>query len=175
LFVGSLLRSKGIDLLLHALWKLQQPFHCEIIGQGAQEHSFRLWADALGFGKGSRSHQCVQFVGWRSPEALHDHYQRADILVLPSRSPETFGLVGLEAMHHGLPVIAFDVGGVSEWLQHGHTGYLVPPGDLSALADRLSQLIEDPKKRAAFSEHAQQRAASCFSFEKHLDAFVRML
>ncbi|MCB9640031.1 MAG: glycosyltransferase family 4 protein [Myxococcales bacterium] len=174
LFVGSILRSKGLDLLFQALWKLDKPFTCEIVGQGEQEAGFRALAKLMGFGRGARRSQEIVWLGWRSPKQLHAHYQDAEIVVLPSRTPETFGLVGLEAMHHARPVVAFDVGGVSEWLLHAKTGYLAPPSDIDAFSQALRLLMHDPQKRQAMGMAAQRRVQQSFSFEAHIQAFSKL-
>ncbi|HEX7586798.1 MAG TPA: glycosyltransferase, partial [Anaerolineae bacterium] len=89
----------------------------------------------------------VTFLGRRSQEALPYYYASADVVVMPSLY-ESFGMVALEAMACGTPVVASDVGGLSYIVRDGETGFLVPEGDPRALADCLGQLLHDPALRA---------------------------
>jgi glycogen(starch) synthase len=95
-------------------------------------------------------HECyrdrIHFTGWLPAAQVYRWYAAADILVVPSRY-EPFGMVVLEGMLHGLPVIAASVGGPADILEHERTGLLCPPHDASALADALRRLIEDTESR----------------------------
>ena len=88
----------------------------------------------------------IHFTGWLSPAALADWYRAADILVVPSRY-EPFGMVILEGMLHGLPIVSSDVGGPAEILQNGRTGLLFPPRDAERLADAITALVRDHELR----------------------------
>ena len=85
----------------------------------------------------------VEFIGYRSHEELQRYFQRATVGVVPSVWPEPFGMVGLEFMHHQLPVIAFNSGGISDWLKDGHNGFLVPWMDISTMAQRIDYLLQN--------------------------------
>jgi N-acetyl-alpha-D-glucosaminyl L-malate synthase BshA len=89
----------------------------------------------------------------------------ADLFLLPSAS-ESFGLVALEAMASGVPVVASDVGGLPEVIQHGTTGYLAPVGDVDQMAEYAIDLLSDCTKQKAFARAAQQRAAERFDYRK---------
>ncbi|MEE9181141.1 MAG: glycosyltransferase family 4 protein, partial [candidate division NC10 bacterium] len=104
LYVGQIVRSKGLDLLLRALPRLSSPCSLLVAGTGNWEQRCHRIARRLGLD--SR----VQFLGWQFPEALPGLLQRANLVVMPSRWAEPFGLVGLEAMAYGRPVVAFGVG-----------------------------------------------------------------
>jgi len=88
----------------------------------------------------------IHFTGWLSPDALEEWYCVADVLVVPSRY-EPFGMVVLEGMLYGLPVVAADVGGPREILEHGRTGFLFPPTDVRALGDAVLSLVTNPDLR----------------------------
>jgi len=88
----------------------------------------------------------IRFTGWLLPEEVAGWYRAADLLVVPSWY-EPFGMVVLEGMLHGLPIVATRVGGPASILRHGRTGLLVPPKDPRALAAALLRLIEDPALR----------------------------
>lgn len=85
------------------------------------------------------------FTGWLPAEELAEYYGRASLLISPSWF-ETFGLVVLEAMHHGLPIAATRAGGVAELIDHERTGLLSPPRDVPALVDNAVALVTDPTR-----------------------------
>jgi glycosyltransferase involved in cell wall biosynthesis len=137
LFVGQLIRGKGVDLLLRALAKVRVPFQAGILGEGNHRpHCERLCA-RLGL------EDRVTFHGFVPRDQLPPFYENASLLAVSSVWPEPFGLVGREAMCHGLPVVAFDAGGIREWLLDGENGFLVPWMDTDAFAARIEQLIRD--------------------------------
>jgi glycosyltransferase involved in cell wall biosynthesis len=84
----------------------------------------------------------IRFLGWLSASELHRQYRAADVLVVPSRY-EPFGMVVLEGMAHGLPIVAAAVDGPAEILADGRTGLLFAPGDVSGLAETLARLLAD--------------------------------
>ena len=95
----------------------------------------------------------LTFTGWLRPGELAEWYAAADILVVPSRY-EPFGMVILEGMLYGLPVVAADVGGPAEILEHERTGMLVPPRDVDAIAQTVLRLVEDPQLRSRIGKSA---------------------
>ena len=98
----------------------------------------------------------IQFTGWQSPANVAKWYETADILVVPSRY-EPFGMVILEGMFYGLAVLAADVGGPSEILEHGRTGLLFPACDVQALSSALLWLVAHPLERQNIGRAAAYR------------------
>ena len=167
IYLGQLIRGKGVDLLLEALGKLTLPWHARIVGDGPDRAMLENLADRLGI----RDH--LEFTGWlENPEAI---LSQSDVAVFPSRWQEPFGLSGAEAQAHGVPVVAFDVGGVREWLKDGATGYVVPPKDTTAMADRLTELFQNPALRQSLGENARRRMQERFSLEHFLFGFQQLL
>jgi glycosyltransferase involved in cell wall biosynthesis len=162
LFVGQLVRGKGVDVLLHALARGRSGARLLVVGEGAQGDELRGLAASLGIAPR------VTFAGLIPPEGLGALYRRARCLVLPSRSPETFGLVGIEAMSHGLPVIASDAGGVREWLSPGVSGIAVPPGDAGALAGAIDRLAGDDQLAQVLGERGRAAYRERFVPEQHI-------
>ena len=99
----------------------------------------------------------VTFLGRRAQETLHYYYASSDIVVMPSHH-ESFGMVALEAMACGTPVIASDVGGLAELVQDGETGFLVPGGDPAAMAERLRCMLSDKELLARLGRQAANYA-----------------
>jgi D-inositol-3-phosphate glycosyltransferase len=156
LFVGRIERLKGIDSLLKAMAIVVQDFPnwkeeicvC-IVGGDASEDSTVLDKEMarlqdlraeLGIA------DLVTFLGARAQETLPGHYSAADVVVMPSYY-ESFGMVALEAMACGTPVIASQVGGLSFTVQDGVTGFLVPGQDPPALAEKITRLLKDKALR----------------------------
>ena len=100
--------------------------------------------------------QDVIFVGGVSPTELIRYYQSAHIFCSPATGKESFGIVLLEAMATGKPIVASRIGGYSFLLKDGHQGLLVPPNDGPALADALSVLIKNPELRHDMGERGLQ-------------------
>lgn len=105
--------------------------------------------------------QHVRLLGWVRDQAKHDALSQADLLLLPSYH-EGLPVAVLEAMAYGLPVISTPVGGIPEAVDDGETGFLVPPGDVAALAEKIRLLLTDPELRARMSRMAQQRMMEKF-------------
>jgi D-inositol-3-phosphate glycosyltransferase len=99
----------------------------------------------------------VTFLGAQPQAILPYYYSAAEVCVLPSRY-ESFGLVVLEAMACGTPVIASRVGGIPEVVDEGETGFLITPGDEEEIADKIDWLMEDERRRSRMSLQARERA-----------------
>jgi D-inositol-3-phosphate glycosyltransferase len=106
----------------------------------------------------------VLFLGKRGQDTLPYYYSAAEVLVMPSLY-ESFGMVALEAMACGTPVIASEVGGLGYLVQDGQTGYTIPDSDPSALCDKLSRLLGDSRLRATMGPEASQYALN-YAWEK---------
>jgi glycosyltransferase involved in cell wall biosynthesis len=116
----------------------------------------------------------IQIMGYVSDEALPGLYRDADVFVLPSRSGEGFGLVALEAMASGLPVIATSSGGIVDIVTDGVNGRLVPPNDVTALAAALTQLVDDAPFRATLAQGAVDSACTS-SWDESIDSLEETL
>jgi glycosyltransferase involved in cell wall biosynthesis len=109
------------------------------------------------------------FPGWLSGDERVTWLRRASVVALPSTWPEPFGLVGLEAGSVGVPTVAFDVGGISEWLRHDVNGVLVSgPFTAERFGEALAGVLADGRQLAALRKGARQRAAA-MPLSAHLD------
>ncbi|MGH9412051.1 MAG: glycosyltransferase family 4 protein [Vicinamibacterales bacterium] len=114
------------------------------------------------------------FPGWIDASARDALIARARVVIIPSRWPEPFGLVGLEAAAAGVPSIAFNVGGIPEWLTDGVNGRLVPrTGGAAAFGKAIAQVLADSNEYARLSTGARAAAAR-FSVEAHLTRLERV-
>jgi glycosyltransferase involved in cell wall biosynthesis len=119
-----------------------------------------------------RGSAVFRFAGFESdPRKVATFYQASD-LYLHAAKAESFGLVIAEAQACGVPVVATDVNGIPEALDDGRTGYLVPPEDSEAMAERASQLLRDDSLRAAMGKTAIEYAGRNFDLERRLDDYL---
>ena len=163
LFTGQLIRGKGVDQLLRALPLLRHDFRMVIAGEGNQRPELERLAARSGVA------DKVSFAGWvAEPERL---YARCDVAVLPFFWQEPFGLVGPEAMAHGLPVVAFRTGGVDEWLVDGENGLAVPPRDISGFAAAVDRLLADRDLRLRLGRRGREMVSERFSDEEYVRRF----
>jgi len=148
--IGRLIRRKALHDVFLALSRLDKGrFRLLVIGDGPEEAHLRDLARTLGL-----SSQ-VDFLGAVWGDRKFQYLAAADMFVLPS-AHEGFGLVFLEAMHCGLPVIAGASGGQTDFLRHGETGFLVPVGAVEVLAERILHLANDERLRRRMSEFNAQ-------------------
>lgn len=157
LFVGRLTREKALTTLLKALALVQVPFKAVIAGDGPLRPNCERVAAQLSLDPS------VHFRGWLATAALEEEYARCALLVVPSLWPEPFGMVGPEAMAHGKPVVAFDVGGVREWLVDGVNGLFAHAGDTAALAAAIQRVLTNAELRARLGAGARDYVAKRFS------------
>jgi glycosyltransferase involved in cell wall biosynthesis len=162
LCVAALTPDKGHDVLLDGLAMVTDlSWRLECVGSLVRDRAFAdgVRRRALNGGLGNR----VRFTGTRTGPELDRAYAAADLLVLPSHA-ETYGMVVTEALARGLPVLATDVGGVTEALGHGEDGtrpgLLISPGDAAALGAALRTWLSDPELRVRLRRAARERRAS---------------
>ncbi len=155
LFVGRLEPLKGLDLLLRAHARLQSPALLVIVGGDERDEALRSRLRSLGRRLGSL--QRVMFLPAVPHEELPLYYSAADVCAVPSHY-ESFGLVALESMACGTPVVASRVGGLQELVRDGETGFLVSPARPDTFARGLERLLSDPALRDALGRRARLAA-----------------
>ena len=169
--VGRLEVNKGFDVLLRALaniiTELPGGWNWFIVGDGSQRDSLEALSASLGLG----GH--VQFTGALSDSELHTLFSACDMFVHPTLY-EGSSLVTLEAMAHGLPVVASAVGGIPDKVEQGVSGFLVRPGDADELASRTLWLAVRPEERAAMGRRSAQIARERFSLAQSAELTKRL-
>ncbi|MBO20448.1 MAG: glycosyltransferase family 4 protein [SAR202 cluster bacterium] len=160
LFVGRLEKRKGLRYLLEAYGRLKwemPDIRLIVVGPGNPDReSYRVIS--------SQNLQDVEFVGRASYEYLPRYYASADIFCSPATGAESFGIVLLEAMAAGKPVVASDIEGYRGIITHGEQGLLFPKKDSGALADTLRVLARDPELRQKLGGQGN-RSAEDFRWE----------
>ncbi|MBK9007976.1 MAG: glycosyltransferase [Anaerolineae bacterium] len=171
LFVGRIEPLKGVDTLLEAMSCLQmkesRPVHLAIIGgdpaaspemMNAEMARLKNLCEVLGLD------QSVVFLGVRDQDKLPYYYSAAEVVVMPSHY-ESFGMVALEAMACGAPVIASEVGGLAYLVRDGETGFTIPAEEPETLCEKLSWLLNDDELHAKMSAQAAAYAQD-YAWEK---------
>lgn len=174
LTVGRLIPSepgKGVDSVIKVLPKViaavPDLFYVVIGGGDLQSRLEEMARESL-------VRDRILFIGKVQLEQLKGYYSRADVFVMPSRQ-EGFGIVFLEAMAFGKPVIAGDYGGAPEIVQDGVTGFLVNPDDLEGLTCRLIQLLQDEALRKEMGEAGRQRILENFTVVRFEERLTKIL
>jgi len=166
-FIGRIERSKGIFLILDIIKKIDLNYTLHVIGDGPDLEEAKRKAQSQGISDN------VIFHG----RYLHNEFIKLfkpDICVFPTKRVEGFPLVLVESMFAEMPVVAFDMGGVSDAVEDGKTGYLVKEGDLKEFRKKLIKLMEDSYLRLSFGKNAKEKAENEFRLDKMIDAYERV-
>jgi D-inositol-3-phosphate glycosyltransferase len=180
MFVGRIEPLKGIETLLHAIALIQNRYPeavenvcVAIIGgdpwsDNPDVEMARLQAMRTELGV----HDMVTFLGAKDQNALPNYYAAAEMVIMPSHY-ESFGMVALESMATGTPVIASEVGGLAFLVRDGENGFHVPSRDPEALAERIYELLVNPACRDRLGRQAQQHAEQ-YAWPKIVDRMLRV-
>ena len=171
LFVGRIEPLKGVDTLLEAMSCLQKkesrPVHLAIIGgdpAASPEEMNTEMARLMSMCEALGLDQSVVFLGVRDQDKLPYYYSAAEVVVMPSHY-ESFGMVALEAMACGTPVIASEVGGLAYIVRDGETGFTIPAEEPETLCEKLSWLLNDAELHQKMSAQAAGYAQD-YAWEK---------
>jgi glycosyltransferase involved in cell wall biosynthesis len=165
-FAGQIIRGKGVDVLLRALALVQSPFELVILGEGSHRRACEKLSRRLDL------QDRVRFEGFVPQAQMRAFYESATAVMVPSVWPEPMGLAGIEAMRYGLPVVAFDAGGVADWLANDENGFLVPWMNVRLFAQRIDELLSDKNKARAMGRRGLERAERDFDFHRYIDGLT---
>lgn len=171
LFLGRMTSLKGGDVLIKAVARtaseLRRPIRLVMGGDGPQRTAWKQLATELRVD--------AEFPGWLDERRRIDALSKATLLAVPSIWPEPFGLVGLEAAARGVPAVAFDTGGIRQWLRHDVSGLLVPPQEsYRGMSRALAMVLDAPALRARLSGGAIASARE-MSLDAHASALEAAL
>jgi N-acetyl-alpha-D-glucosaminyl L-malate synthase BshA len=154
LFVGTLRPVKGIDYLIKAMYIIhnKSPFtNLLIVGDGPEKDKLQTLVHELSL------QDCIHFAGKVPNEKIPEYMAQADIFALPSLS-ESFGIVNIEAMASGLPIVTTNVGGLPEIVKNGENGFVVEPKNPEVFAEKILLILKDNDLRKKFSEQNREKA-----------------
>lgn len=165
LFLGVLIKRKGVADLIRAISLLKKEDRLNnikfiIAGSGSEEESLKQQASEL------QVESWIEFAGWTDGKAKERYLKESQALVLPSYN-EGLPIAVLEAISYGLPVIATDVGDMAAAVREGENGFLIKPGDVSALADRIIKITEDKSRYDQMSAKSKEIACDEFSDSRY--------
>jgi len=173
LFVGRLVERKGVHRLVEAAVRWPSDVVVEVVGEGPERPRLEALAQAL------RVAERVRFLGQVTAEELRRRYAEADVFVLPAvvdakGDTEGLGVVLLEALAAGLPVVASAAGGIRDIVEHERTGLLVPPDDADALAAAVERVRRDPETAARWVACGQARIRDRFAWPRIVERLVHL-
>jgi glycosyltransferase involved in cell wall biosynthesis len=177
MFLGRMDLLKGGTVLISALpgvaAALGRPVHLTFVGDGPARPAWEARARKV---QARHPGVTVEFAGWVARARLGDFFARHHLLAVPSLWPEPFGLVGMEAGRAGVPVAAFAVGGIPDWLTDGVNGALAPgdPPTAAGLAGAVARCLSDAEHYSALCRGARHRAET-FTMTWHLTALEELL
>jgi glycosyltransferase involved in cell wall biosynthesis len=172
LFVGALVEQKGPHFLIEAfeIVKRQVPdAKLVFAGRGPSMEALKEQASRTDFFRD------IEFLGFLGRTEVVSLYQRAHVFVIPSIWKEQFGLVGPEALACGVPCVGTDLGGIPEWLHDSEWGFLGPPRDVEALAERISKLLLDRAMRVSFGKRGREFTLNEYSASKYKDSMLLLV
>lgn len=177
LYVGRFESRKGIDVLLNIIPSLMEKYmniKFTLIGNDTIiEKNISYKDDFINNNQTKEWFSRIHFLGRVSEDDLKKAYHKCDIFVAPSRF-ESFGLIFLEAMREGKPVIGCNAGGMPEIIIDGVTGILASPGDTQSLSDAIIHLIEDEHLRKNMGKEGRKRFIEHFTSKKMADASIEV-
>jgi glycosyltransferase involved in cell wall biosynthesis len=162
LYAGQIIRGKGVDVLLESLATLDVPFECVILGDGNHKAFCEELCRKLGLS------DRVHFKGFVPQEELKAYYCECSVVAISSVWPEPIATIGLEVMRYALPVVAFDAGGIKDWLVDGHNGFLVPWMDSRGYAGRIRELLQDKNRARQMGENGFKLVSERYDFPQYI-------
>lgn len=166
LYLGRIAEVKGVNHLLKALALVESDYEVTITGAGKNLGYLRNLALHL------KIDEKVKFVGWANRKQRDELLKNCAFVVMPSLWPECFGIVGIEAMAFGKPIVAYNVGGISDWLEDGENGFLVTQGDYEELAEKIDFLLSNPEIAQKCGINGRRIVERRFTAEMHIDKLL---
>ena len=163
-FMGRIAPSKGYGFFVEALGLLPENVSGVMVGSFSAESEKRVKNLARKYGCLDR----LELKGWASREEVVQIIDQTSVFVFPSIWPETLGIVGIEALSRGVPVVASDIGGVREWLVDGFNGFLAEPGHASQISEGVKKIIASHQNTMEFGRNGIKHVNTKFLPELHI-------
>lgn len=169
-FIGRIAPNKGQEYFIQALGLLPAEVRGVLVGNmtDESERSIRSLAERSGCS------ERLELRRWASREEIVEIFDSTSVFVFPSLWEETLGIVGLEALARGVPVVASDIGGVNEWLIDGKNGFAVPPKSAEAISRSVKKILSSREVMEAFGAAGISLVREKFAPQRHVDALTRI-
>ena len=168
IYAGQIIRGKGVDVLLESLALVKNPFECIILGDGGQRDYCEGLAKKLGIA------DRVTFKGFVPQEQLKEYYRECSVVAISSVWPEPIATIGLEVMRYALPIVAFDAGGIKDWLSDGVNGFLIPWMDRAAYARALDRLLQDKQLARTMGQRGLEIVSEKYDFGGYIEGLENL-
>jgi len=170
-FVGWIAEYKGVEYLLDAFRLVKKELaEAKLIFAGRGPLLPKLKEKSREY----EIQDSVEFLGFVEHDKIRQVYRRGHVFAMPSIWSEQFGLVGPEAIMCGLPCVGTDIGGIPEWLKDEHCGFLVPPRDVQALAEKLLLLLNNKQLRQDYAQKGKKYILEKYGAEKFRDNILNL-
>ncbi|MFC2161155.1 glycosyltransferase family 4 protein [Acidobacteriota bacterium] len=168
LYLANLYESKGIFTLIRAIPQvLEKKQNVKFLIAGPWQDE-RVRTNVIDYVERNKISANVEFLGAIFGQQKQELFLKSDLFVFPSHYPlETFGLVNLEAMQAGIPVISTDIGAIPEIVLNGQTGFIIPPRNSNILAEKINVLLDDPQLRKTMGSEGKRIFNEKYSFDAY--------
>lgn len=167
LYVGGLIDIKGVHILLNAISELPKNISFHIVGSGNHEHKYKKYVQ-------DNKLNNVHFVGKKNREELLDEYKNAIAIIVPSNYFETFGMINIEAFANGKPVIASNIGGIPEIVEHNVNGLLFKAGNVEELKQYILKYWNNIDLVIEHGKNAYKKSKKIYSRENYNEKLLNL-
>lgn len=167
LYVGRLSSEKGAHYLLEAMKELPSDIKLHIVGTGAEETKLKHYAEENNLTN-------VEFLGYKNREEIKDEYQNCIAVIVPSNWFEIFGMINIEAMINGKPVIGSNIGGIPEIIENNKTGLLFEPANVEQLKECILKYWNKPELAIEHGKNGYKKALASYTEETYYKKLMNL-
>lgn len=167
LYIGRLVKEKGIHYLLEAMKDLPREIKLKIVGTGKEEKNLKQYAK-------ENSLSNVEFVGFKNREEIQEYYQNCIAAILPCNWFEIFGMTNIESFINGKPVIASNIGGIPEIIEHNINGLLFEPANVEQLRESILTYWNNPELVFEHGKNAYQKVITQYTEERYYKELINV-
>ena len=167
LYIGRLAKPKGVHYLLEAMKDLPKDIKLHIVGTGKEEQALKEYAKEHNLDN-------VEFLGFKNREEIKEEYQNCIATILPSNCFENFPTTNMESFINGKPVIASNIGGIPEQVEHNKTGLLFEPGNVEQLKECILKYWDSPKLVVEHGVNAYSKAVNLYSTSNYYKSIMNI-
>ena len=167
LYIGRLSKEKSVITLLQAMSGLPRDIKLHIVGTGSEEENLKKYAEE------NELHN-IEFLGFKTGADIQDEYQDCIATIVPSNGFEIFGMINIEAFANGKPVIASNIGGIPEIVEHNVNGLLFEPGNVEQLKECILKYWNNPNLVIEHGKNGYQKAITQYTEERYYNQLIKL-